>query len=305
MSNAIRSRRRVECKWLLDKNNSDKFLEFYRLRHLTTNILNQAEKNYICKLVHDNCAKTKLIFAICNNLLGRSQDHPLPPGFTDKELAKHFSKYFISKIANIRDTLTAKQSQLQPPPVLRQSIVPCMDSFRLLSDNEVSVIVRKSPTKTCKADPIPTTLLKDILPNIVPLLREIVNKPLQTGTFLDDLKVALVRPLLKKINLDLGEKNYRPVSNCQYIGKLIERAVNIQLNEHITTNNLMEPMQSAYIAGHITETALIKVKADILNTINNKGVVCLVLLDLLAALDTVDHQILLERLKNMFGLHEQ
>ena len=64
----------------------------------------------------------------------------------------------------------------------------------------------------------------------------------------------------------------------------------------------MEPMQSAYRVGHSTETALIKVKADILNAIDNKEVVCLVLLDLLAAFDTVDHQILLERLKIMFGL---
>ena len=87
VSNAIRSRRRADHKWLLDKNNSDKFLEFYRSRHLTTNILNQAEKNYFYKLVHDNHTKTKKIFAICNNLLGRSQDHPLLPGFTDKELA--------------------------------------------------------------------------------------------------------------------------------------------------------------------------------------------------------------------------
>ena len=61
-------------------------------------------------------------------------------------------------------------------------------------------------------------------------------------------------------------------------------------------------MQSAYRVGHSTETALIKVKAYILNAINNKEVVCLVLLDLSAAFDTVDHQILLERLKNMFGL---
>ena len=280
----------------------EKFLEFYRSRHLTTNILNQAEKNYFHKLVHDNCTKTKKIFAICNNLLARSQDLHLPPGFTDKELAKCFNNFFISKIAEIRDSLTAKQVQLQPPPVLHQSVAPFINSFRLLSDDEVSVIVRKSPTKTCEADPIPTTLLKDILPNMVPLLREIVNKSLQTSTFLDDLKVALVRPPLKKINLDLIEKNYRPVSNLQFIGKLIERAVNIELNEHITTNNLMEPMHSAYRVGHSTETALIKVKADILNAINNKEVVCLVLLDLLAAFDTVDHQILLGRLKNMFGL---
>ena len=172
----------------------------------------------------------------------------------------------------------------------------------MLSDDDVSVLVKKSPTKSCEADPIPTSLLKDILPNILPLLRVIVNKSLQTGTFPDDLKVALVRPLLKKTNLDLVEKNYRPVSNLQYIGKLIEKAVNIQLNDNITTNNLMEPMQSAYRAGHSTETVLIKVKADILNAIDNREVVCLVLLDLSAAFDMINHLILLERLKIMFGL---
>ena len=96
----------------------------------------------------------------------------------------------------------------------------------VLSEDEVSAIVRKSPTKSSKADPIPTALLKEILPNIIPLLRELVNKSLQTSTFPDNLKVALVRPLLKKINLDLIKKNYRPVSNLQFIGKLIERAVN-------------------------------------------------------------------------------
>ena len=135
----------------------------------------------------------------------------------------------------------AKQGQLQPPPVLHQCTVPCMDSFRLLSNDDVSAIL--------------TTLLKDILPNILPLLREIVNKSLQTVSFAEDLKVALVRPLLKKTNLDLVEKNYRPLTNLHYINKLIERAVNIQLNDHITTNSLMEQMQSAYRVGHSTETA--------------------------------------------------
>ena len=51
----------------------------------------------------------------------------------------------------------------------------------------------------------------------------------------------------------------------------------------------MEQMQSAYRAGHSTETALTKGKVDILNAIDNKEVVCLVLLDLLIAFDTVDH----------------
>ena len=174
----------------------------------------------------------------------------------------------------------------------------------MLSEDEVSAIVRKSPTESCEDVPIPTALLREIFPDIKPLLIAVVNKSLQTGIFLDDLKETLVKPWLKKINLDLTEKNYRPVLNLQLVGKLIERAVTDQLNAHITKNSLMEPVQSAYRASHSTETALVKVKADLLNAINNKEVVCLVLLDLSVTFDTVNHQILLERLEKRFGFTE-
>ena len=64
----------------------------------------------------------------------------------------------------------------------------------------------------------------------------------------------------------------------------------------------MEPLQSAYRPHHSTETALLKVKTDILKAMDNQEVACLVLLDLSAAFDTVDHKILLERLENYFGI---
>ena len=129
VSDTIRSRRRAECKRLLDKNNPDTFLEFYRTWQLTTNILNQAKKNYFHKPVDDNCTKTMMIFAICSNLLGRYQGLPLPPGFMNEELAECFNNFFVSMITKIRDTLTASQVHLPPPPVLHQSVVPCMNSF--------------------------------------------------------------------------------------------------------------------------------------------------------------------------------
>ena len=64
----------------------------------------------------------------------------------------------------------------------------------------------------------------------------------------------------------------------------------------------MEPLQSAYRPHHSTETALLRVKTDILKAMDNQEVTCLVLLDLSAAFDTVDHKILLERLENYFGI---
>ena len=64
----------------------------------------------------------------------------------------------------------------------------------------------------------------------------------------------------------------------------------------------MEECQSAYWENFSTETALLKVKTDILDAIDKKEVMCLVMLDLSAAFDTVNHHLLLNRLKYRFGV---
>ena len=85
--------------------------------------------------------------------------------------------------------------------------------------------INQSPSKSCELDPTPTTILKEVLPSIRPLCTSVVNESMQTGVFLQDLKEALVKTLLKKANLELIDKNYRPVSNLKFMGKTIEHAV--------------------------------------------------------------------------------
>ena len=58
--------------------------------------------------------------------------------------------------------------------------------------------------------------------------------------------MALVNPLLKKTGLDLLFKNYRPVSNVQYVSKLTERAVFNQLHEHMMANGIYPLFQSLF-----------------------------------------------------------
>jgi cellulose biosynthesis protein BcsQ len=117
------------------------------------------------------------------------------------------------------------------------------------------------------------------------------------------MKQAIITPLLKKAHLDAEVlKNYRPVSNLSFISKVIERVVADRLANHIATNGLAEPLQSAYRKNHSTETALLKVTNDILRAIDSGKCVLLVLLDLSAAFDTVDHQTLLSRLTQRFGI---
>ena len=110
------------------------------------------------------------------------------------------------------------------------------------------------------------------------------------------------KPLIKKPDGGCELKNYRPVSNLPFISKIIEKVIVEQLTNYKSDNNLGEELQSAYKKGHSTETALLKVYDNILQQMDNQQVVLLMLLDLSAAFDTVDHTILLNRLEKSFGI---
>ena len=73
----------------------------------------------------------------------------------------------------------------------------------------------------------------------------------------------------------------------------------------MTENNLHEHLQSAYKPGHSTETALVKVQNDILTSIDQHGIVILVMLDLSAAFDTIHHDILFSKMENTLGIMGQ
>ena len=97
-------------------------------------------------------------------------------------------------------------------------------------------------------------------------------------------------------------KSYRPISNLSFISKVIERIVASQLTGYLQTNKLLPDHQSAYRQGHSTETALLKIFSDILDAADSAQVTLLGLLDLSAAFDTVDHDILLTRLQKSYGV---
>ena len=150
---------------------------------------------------------------------------------------------------------------------------------------------------------MPTWLLKKCIDEILPSIVRLVNTSLRSGRFPDSFKEAAIRPILKKPNLQADKfQNYRLVSNLQFVSKIIEKEVMARLEEHIVDNNLHDPSQSAYKKCHSTETALLKINNDILESLDRKHCTILVSLDLSATFDTVDYTILLHRLNNDFGI---
>ena len=193
-----------------------------------------------------------------------------------------------------------KENPGQSNPHGRDTTSPVsLSTFRPLTCGEVKKINMSSPSKLYENDTIPTTLLKEILPSILDLIVNIVNTLLTQGIFPDGLKEVLVKPLLKKINLELLKSNYKPVSNLTFISKMIEHCAVYLMTKYIEENHLLEPNQSTYHANHSTETVILKVKAEILHAVDKQEVSCLVLLDLSAAFNTIDLHILLECLEKL------
>jgi len=97
-------------------------------------------------------------------------------------------------------------------------------------------------------------------------------------------------------------KNFRPVLNLSFLSKLLERVIQCRIQAFLDSNDMMPPMQSAYRHFHSTETALTKVYNDLVLAADVGQVSVLCLLDLTAAFDAVDHQLLLHRLEHQYGL---
>ena len=122
---------------------------------------------------------------------------------------------------------------------------------------------------------------------------------------MESFNSAVIIPLLKELDdfIDIEVfKNYRPVSNLPFLGKLIERCVASRLDTHLLDNDLESIHQYGYKKGHSTEMLLMNVVNNVINAFDYKLATVLLLLDLSAAFDTVDQDKLLSILHLEIGI---
>jgi len=298
--NSICERRRLERQWRNDK------IEIKRqmlrdARNKTAYMINQSKIKYYNEKINDCNKDQRKLYDVINNLMHRKEETKLPSG-TVAELVQSFNSFFVSKIDSIREKIAScNNSTLQTTP--SEPCAHVFSNFNPVNEDDVKKTITGSKNATCELDSIPTELLKESIPVITPSLVKLFNCSLLSGIVPLTFKHAIVKPLIKKTSLDPENlKNFRPISNLPFLSKVLEKLVAKQLNDYMTQNNLHEKMQSAYKKAHSTETALLRIQNDILLKLDNKKGVILVLLDLSAAFDTIDHSILLQRLQHTLGI---
>lgn len=266
---------------------------------------------------------TRSQFSTLQKLIGNSTEPFVPrlPDVTEYgsnfNLATSFNNFFIEKVNSVQDYIEKEKEAYQ----IHENTLNVFDSndscsagpsrsgsqylseFRLCDIDELREIVSGSIKTTFMLDPLPSKVMSKCIDVLLPHLLDLVNTSLSTGS-VDGVKFSFIRPLLKKIDLELSHlPSYRPISNLSFISKLVERVVSKRLNEHMTINNLHDDSQHGYKSNHSTETLLVRFLNDVLVAIDqNRGVVVL-LIDLSSAFDTVQHSILLKILRD--SLHIQ
>ena len=264
--------------------------------------MNKARQAFYTKLIEDNSCNQRKLFRASKSLFNQSQGDELPPNLHAPTFAREVGKYFVSKIDTIQrkidaDIIDLPASAFTTADGFNRS-TPSLPAFKILSANSGKSLIHNSTLKSCPLDPMPLSLGQQMWCSSP---RHYYDhwQIIRSRTLSQVLKEALVCPLLKKPGLHIILKNFRQVSNLAFLSKLTEKALFRQIHEHMVDTNLYPNVQSAYRVHHSTETAFLK--SCILLNMNKQHVTLLVLLDLSAAFDTVEHKILLEAL-NTLGL---
>uniref|UniRef100_A0A803U0W5 Reverse transcriptase domain-containing protein n=1 Tax=Anolis carolinensis TaxID=28377 RepID=A0A803U0W5_ANOCA len=288
------ARKRLEHRWRR-KPDEVSLSAFKAFRRSYESAVMDAKKSYNSSLIASARSCPAQVFKIIRALTSPAPlvQNPATMALT----AEALQKFFTYKITVLRQELPPTVDTLNELETLWPLSGPIFDRFTPLDKEDVARILAVAKPTTCSLDPCPSWLVKSCLEGLLDPLSNIINGSLEQGVFPDNLKEARVRPLLKKPSLDpMTLANYHPVSNLQFLGKMIERALLGQLQQFLDDTAGLDPFQSGFRPGHGTEAVLVAITDELRRQSDSGGSALLVLLDITAAFDTVDYDLMIHRL---------
>ena len=277
---AKKIKRKAECRWRKTFKPDD-LADFKMKRNLATSLMKRERCNYYSDWVSQNSHDQRQLFRKVTILLGLKNQSPLPFLSNIGALTEEFADIFIMKIDDIRATIDSSSISLdRPSSIETEGSLHSFPKFSELSDKDIRDLVGSAFNTNCVLDTIPSSLIKSSIPILVSVLKKLINVSLSSGYFCPVWKRAIICLKRKKTSLKPILENYRPISNLSFVSNLTEKAAAAQVVGHLNSHNLFPRTQSAYREHHSTETALLKVKNDILLNMNKEYITLLVYFDL-------------------------
>ena len=171
--------------------------------------------------------------------------------------------------------------------------------FRPTRKEEAKKIINTlDQSKSTGPNSIPFKILKCMDEEFATILSKIFNMSISNGEFIGDLKLVKVVPVFKNKGSSLETGNYRPISLLSNIDKIFEKIVHKRMSDYLEAKNILHVKQFGFRKKSLTVYSLIYLTEKICDALDKGDLACGVFIDLQKAFDTVNHEILLDKLKN-------
>ena len=296
-----KNRREAERRWRKSKTLENR-TNYVIIRNQVNEKIRETKLNYYNSVSEREKDLNKL-YGIFDSLLGVKKENILPDNENDdKNLAIKFVKYFENKIKLINEILEVERNNINTVDAVHTGLHDLnyepLKEFKMPSIQDTLKVINNAKKTVSDRDPIPIKDVSDAsnFQILGELIHNVVCDSIALSRFPYSEKIACVLPTYKGKEDKNQLSSYRPISNLTFMSKVIEITVKEQLCEYLSENNLLPKEQSAYRKNHSTETVMLAMANDFLESLDNKKNGILILLDLSAAFDTVNHELLLNNL---------
>lgn len=308
-------KREMYAKDLLKKkatksNSPADWLQFKAKRNAVNHLVKKSKKCYYKNELKNNLGNSKGTWKVLNNLIGKKAKS------TEINKINISPSESITKAKDIANTLNTHFTEIGPKLASKIPSPPNNKSYKdylnksnsifgfdKISSFQVQALLKTSDVaKAVGVDKISNKILKISAPYICESLAELFNLSLLSNTFPSDWKMAKVTPIFKTGDR-CDSNNYRPISIISAIARIFERLVYTQLENYVQKHNLINPKQSGFRSMFSTATAMLDLTNEWCFNIDRKLINGALFLDLKKAFDTVDHEILLNKLQYL-GLNQ-